>query len=159
VLLINPDFTTVTFIPSILLLAAGFTSLISYWYRLFPLNPYARVAGLIPIAILVVALLASGLTRYVYGYHYSPSVAPLFSKDLTLIPKDTKELVVSPSEASFYKAVASFNNEFKVVDKPTGKTFVVTRAAADQFSGKKIVRIITDPHAENADRLYVYQNS
>ena len=159
VLLINPDFTTVTFIPSILLLAAGLTSLISYWYRLFPLNPYARVAGLIPIAILVVALIASGLTRYVYGYHYSPTVAPLFSKDLALIPNDTKELVVSPSEAKFYKAVSAINKGFKVVDKPTGKTFVVTRAAADQFSSKKIIRIITDPHAENADRLYVYQNS
>lgn len=159
VLLINPDFTTVTFIPSILMLAAGLTSLIGYWYRLFPLNPYARVIGLIPIAILVVALIASGLMRYVYGYHYSPTVAPLFSKDLALIPKDTKELVVSPSEKDFYTSVAKFNSSFKVVTAPTGKTFVVTRAEAYQFSGKKIIQIITDPHTQNADRLYVYQNS
>ncbi len=47
VILINPIFTSVTFVPIVLLLAAGLTSLIGYWYRLFPRNPYARVAGLI----------------------------------------------------------------------------------------------------------------
>lgn len=159
ILLLNPDFTTVTFIPSILLLAAGLTSLIDYWYRLFPLNPYARVVGLVPIVILVGVLIISGLARYAYGYHYSPTVAPLFSKDLTLIPKDTKELVVSPDEENFYNAVASFNETFKVVAKPSGESFVVTRAAAGEFSEFKVIQIIVDPRSENGDRLYVYQNS
>ncbi|HRQ86905.1 MAG TPA: hypothetical protein PLY16_02230, partial [Candidatus Saccharibacteria bacterium] len=68
VLLLNPSFTTVSFLPSVLMLAAGLTSLIGYWYRLFPLNPYARVAGLIPIVVLVGTLIFSGLERYFYGY-------------------------------------------------------------------------------------------
>ena len=158
VLLLNPDFTSVTFIPSILLLAAGITSLIGYWYRLFPLNPYARIVGLVPIVILVGVLIISGVTRYAYGYHYTPSVAGLFSKDLSLIPKDTKQLVVGDEEKAFYTAVARFNETFTVVDIPTEPIFVATKAATPTFNNYKINQIITDPHSQDADRLYVYQN-
>lgn len=158
VLLLNPSFTTVTFIPSIMLLAAGLTNLIGYWYRLFPFNPYARVFGLIPIIILVGVLIVSGLVRYAYGYHYSPSVAGLFSHDLALIPKNTKEIVVGDSEKKFYQAVSAINKDFKVVDQPTGKTFVVTKAAMGAFGNYKIQQIITGPDSKDSDRLYVYQN-
>ena len=157
VLLLNPNFTTVTFVPSVLMLAAGLTSLISYWYRLFPLNPYARIVGLIPIVILVTALVITGLARYVYGYHYSPQVAPLFSKDLTLLPKDTKELVVSESEKPFFEAVAHYRDGLSVVTAPTADTFVVTRNARVDFEGYTVQRIITSALSTNADRLYVMQ--
>lgn len=158
VLVLNPDFTTVTFVPSILLLAAGLTSLIGYWYRLFPLNPYARITGLAPIIMLVGVLIISGVLRYAYGYHYSPTVATLFSNDLALIPKDTKELVVSDDEKPFYTAVAAYNKTFTVTSKPTTKTFTATKAAAKNFSDYTINRIIITPHSQDADRLYVYQN-
>ncbi len=158
VLLLNPDFTSVTFIPAILLLAAGLTSLIGYWYRLFPLNPYARIVGLVPIVILVGVLIISGLTRYAYGYQYSPSIATLFSRDISLIPKDTQQLVVGAEEQDFYKAVAGFNDTFEVVDMPTTPSFTATKAASPQFSDYKITRIITNQQAGNADRLYIYQN-
>src|SRR5690606_27474244 len=36
VLIINPSFTSVTFLPLLLLLATGLDQLITYWYRLFP---------------------------------------------------------------------------------------------------------------------------
>ena len=156
VLLLNPTFTTVTFVPSVLMLAAGLTSLIGYWYRLFPLNPYARIVGLVPIIILVVALIASGLARYVYGYHYSQAVAPLFSRDLSLIPEDTAQLVVSDEEKPFYSAVANYRDGFEVVTKPTADTFVVTRDARRDFPGFVINDIITGPRYTQADRLYVF---
>lgn len=161
VLLLNPEFTTVTFIPSIMMLAAGLTSLTRYWYKLFPLNPYARVAGLIPIIVLVGALITSGLMRYAYGYHYSPSVAPLFSNDVSLIPNTTKVLVVSSDEKAFYEAVASFNKTFAVEEAGAQSTqsFVATRAAAAQIEGYEITRIITNAHSQASDRLYVYQKS
>lgn len=158
VLLLNPNFTTVTFIPSILMLAAGLMSLISYWYRLFPLNPYARVAGLVPIVILVGVLITTGLARYIYGYHYSPSVTPLFSSDLSLIPKNTKQLVVGDNERAFYTAVSKINHTFEVVSTPTDTSFVVTREANARFSGYKVQNIITNARSNEADRLYVYQN-
>lgn len=160
VLLLNPAFTTVTYIPSIMMLAAGFTSLIGYWYRLFPLNPYARVIGLIPITVLVGALVVSGFMRYAYGYHYSTSVAPLFSHDLALIPKNTTHLLVSEHEQPFYEAVAAFNNSFAVSTTPPSSeaTFVATRAAAGTVGDSHTIhQIITSPTTEAANRLYVYQ--
>ncbi len=157
VLLLNPRFTTVTFVPSVLMLAAGLTSLISYWYRLFPLNPYARIAGLIPIIILVAALVASGLARYIYGYHYAPQVAPLFSKDLALLPKDTKELVVGESEKDFYIAVAKYRDGLQVVSAPSADEFIATREARSTFDGYEVKQIITNGHRNESDRLYVMQ--
>ncbi len=156
VLLLNPLFTTVTFVPSVLMLAAGLTSLIGYWYRLFPLNPYARIVGLVPIIILVVALIASGLARYVYGYHYSQNVAPLFSQDLSLLPKNATQIVVSQDEEAFYRAVATYRDGLEVVSEPTADTFVVTRDARRDFPGFAITDIITGPRYYEADRLYVY---
>lgn len=156
VLLLNPLFTTVTFVPSVLMLAAGLTSLIGYWYRLFPLNPYARIVGLVPIIILVVALIASGLARYVYGYHYSQAVAPLFSRDLALIPDDTAQLVVSDEQKPFFSAVANYRDGLEVVTTPTATSFVVTRDARRDFPGYVITDIITGPRYSQADRLYVF---
>ena len=158
VLLLNPMFTSVTFVPSVLLLAAGLTSLITYWYRLFPLNPYARIVGLVPIVVLVITLIGSGLDRYIYGYHYSPSTAVNFSKDLKLIPKDTKHLVVSESELSFYNAVANHRTGLIVTTIPETDQFVATRDAhASVLTSYQITRIITTTYAEESDRLYVYK--
>lgn len=159
VLLLNPNFTSVTFVPSMLMLAAGITSLIGYWYRLFPLNPYARISGLIPIIILVGALIVTGFVRYAYGYHYSPTVTPLFSNDLRLLPESTTQIVVGEDERNFYEAVARINGDFEVVEKPTDTTFVVTRAANESFDDERfeIKEIITSARSTDANRFYIYQ--
>jgi hypothetical protein len=158
ILLINPTFTSVTFVPSVLLLAAGLTSLITYWYRLFPLNPYARIAGLIPIIILVITLIGSGMDRYIYGYHYSPSTAVNFSNDLKLIPKDTKHLVVSTDELAFYQAVAHHRLGLDVTTTAQSNQLVATRAAHGTISTPyQITRIITTTYSNDSDRLYVYK--
>ncbi|MES2631094.1 MAG: glycosyltransferase family 39 protein [Patescibacteria group bacterium] len=159
VLLLNPLFTSVTFVPSMLMLAAGLTSLIGYWYRLFPLNPYARIAGLIPIVILVFALCISGLFRYIYGYHYSTNQAALFSKDLALLPKDTTELIVSEDERAFFEAVAKYRDSLSVVTTPSADVFVVTREARTDFPGFEIDKIITNGHTDSSDRLYIYKKT
>jgi hypothetical protein len=158
VLILNPQFTSVTFVPSVLLFAAGLTSLIAYWYRLFPLNPYARIAGLIPIIVLVVVLIGSGLDRYMYGYHYAPSTAVNFSKDLKLIPKDTKQLVVSGDELPFFTAVAHHRAGLTVTTIPDTDQFVATKAAhTSVLTSYKITRIITTTYSQDSDRLYVYK--
>lgn len=157
VLILNPMFTSVSFVPSVMLLAAGLMSLIGYWYRLFPLNPYARVIGLLPIIILVGALITTGLARYIYGYHYNPDVVPLFSKDLRLLPKDTEHLVVSEDEYEFFAAVATFRDQLSVsTTTPEGVgEFVITQAARDSSQPYEIIRIITNERRNNADRFYV----
>lgn len=159
VLLVNPGFTSVTYVPSVLMIAAGLMSLISYWYRLFPRNPYARISGLIPIVALVGVLILSGLARYIYGYHYSPTIAPLFTKDLALLPKDTKELVVSNDEKPFYEAVAKYMPELTVVDTPSGAIYTTTRNARVTKNGSEVGRIVTNSRAADADRFYIYQKA
>lgn len=159
VLLLNPSFTSVTYVPAVLMLAAGLMSLISYWYRLFPLNPYARISGLIPIVILVTALIFTGLARYIYGYHYNPTVVPLFSKDLQLLPENTTELVVSEKEKPFYKAIAKYTPELVIVDTPTGTSYTTTRSARVQVEGSEVDRIIVNSRSQQADRFYVYQKA
>jgi 4-amino-4-deoxy-L-arabinose transferase-like glycosyltransferase len=154
VLLLNPSFTSVTFVPSVLMLAAGLTSLIGYWYRLFPLNPYARVAGLVPIVLLVGILLTTGLVRYGYGYHYSPNVAPLFSTDLALLPENTT-VVVSNDEYPFYKAVAKYEKSLRVTTTLTESAAIVSHDAWKAANGYTISRIITNPRADLADRWYI----
>lgn len=159
ILILSPQYTTIVFLPSVLLLAAGLTSLIGYWYRLFPYNPYARVVGLIPIVVLVGVLIGSGVDRYIFGYHYSPTIATSYTKDLRLLPEDTEVLVVSSEEAPFYEAVATFRDTLAIrTDMPTTpQAFVATREG--RGSGPEEIRIetiVTSPFREQADRFYIY---
>lgn len=161
VLLLSPLYTAATFVPSVLLLTAGLQSLISYWYRLFPRNPYARTAGMIPIVILVSAFIALGLARYAYGYHYSPVIVPQFSKDLQLLPADTTSLQVSDKERPFWNVVDEHRPQMVITDTPTEEFHVVSR---DAYSGRAIpgytlYRIVTSSLTNDADRFYIYQNT
>ncbi len=157
VLILNPSFTSVVFVPAVLLLAAGLTSLIDYWYRLFPRNPYARITGLVPLIVLVAVLMGSGLDRFIYGYHYAPNTAVNFSRDLRLIPKDTTNLVVSNDELAFYQVVAKHRDGLSISTEPTNDTFTATRAAKRDFPNYTIDRIITTTYTNNSDRLYSYK--
>lgn len=159
IIILNPAFTSVAFVPSVLLLAAGLTSLITYWYRLFPLNPYARISGLIPLIILVAVLIGSGLDRYVYGYHYDPNTAVNFSKDLRLLPKEMTHLVVASDELPFYQVVAKHRPALTVSTAPQSDAFVATRDARSAVSGYDIETIITTTYANESDRLYVYKKA
>ena len=161
IFLLNPLFITVVFVPAVLLLAAGLTSLISYWYRLFPLNPYARVAGLVPIIVLVATLILSGVDRYMYGYHYSPNIATSFSRDLKLLPKEKTTLLVSDAEKNFYTAVSHYRPQLSVTNKQSDvktETFYSTRDARKNVGNTyDITEIHTSGAATDADRFYRYQ--
>lgn len=158
VLIINPSFTTVTFLPLLLLLTTGLDRLIAYWYKLFPMNPYARFAGLVPLIILVLGLVGSGLDRYIYGYYYQPETATHFSKDLRLLPKDVDQLVVSRQELPFYSVVKKHSGTLTVTtDAPNQNRIAATEQAASSFSGYIVERIVTSASAENSDRFYVYK--
>lgn len=159
VLVTNPSFTSVTFLPLVLLLATGLESLLGYWYRLFPLNPYARLAGLIPLVVLVGALVLSGLERYVYGYHYDPSTVANFSQDLSLLPKDTKELVVSSDQVAFYQVVATHQKGLQITTAATGDSFTTTNSAKADLPGVHVSQIITSSSSQSADRFYVYKKN
>lgn len=155
----NPSLNIAMFLPLVLLLAYGLKFLLSYWYSLFPNNPYARIGGLIPIIILVVALVISGTDRYIYSYRYDPNIVPLFSKDITLIPKNTKKLVVSSNEIPFYTLLEKYNNNITITENAKGDdvTLLATKEAKKNFTGYKIDKIITTQSLKDADRFYLYK--
>lgn len=154
-LILNPSFTSITFLPLLLLLATGLSGIQRSWYRLFPRNPYARAAGLIPMIVLVASLVLFGLERYVYGYHYAPATVQHFSRDLRLLPADTSVLVVHQSERAFYDVVAKHRDQLDIADDaPETGTFTTTRQARRDNDIPS--SIITSPLASEPNRFYIY---
>ncbi len=157
IVILNPAYTNITFLPLVILLGSGLSGLLSSWYGLFPRNPYARIGGLIPIVILVTVLVLSGINRYVYGYLYDPDIVPNFSKDIQLIPKDTKNIVVSESELPFYNVMSKYNKKLVISTSPLGNSFLVTHNAKRDFSGYTLSKIITSSLSDKSDRFYLYK--
>jgi hypothetical protein len=166
VLAVNPSFMSATFVPALLLMAMGIHTLLRNWYQLFPRNPYARVAGLIPLAVLISGMVLSGVNRYTYGYLYDPNTASHFSKDLRIMnrifaqpDRGNTTLIVTKQEANFYIVVAKHQKNVSVNPPQTtpSDTIIVSHdafAASDQQEPPSA--ILTDGSARNADRFYVY---
>lgn len=168
VLIINPNFVSITFVPVVLLMAMGISTLLSNWYRLFPRNPYARLAGLIPLAVLIGGMVLSGVDRYMYGYQYDPQTAGNFSDDLRLINKelDTPDhgvvaLMVSEKEVPFYQVVARHQSDVIVgtASVPVAAPTTIVSRAAYIKSTIEPTRIVTDSMASDGDRFYIYKTT
>lgn len=163
ILIINPSNTAIAFVPAVLLLAMGVQTLISSWYQLFPRNPYARLAGLIPLVILVGGLLISGVDRYMYGYLYDPLTAENFSNDLSLVNQQLADkkpalIVVTPSELPFYQVVAAYHPGVVAALAATpAETTIFSRAAHQTATLTTPWRIVTDGTTQNANRFYIYK--
>lgn len=167
VILVNPTKTTLTFVPVILLAASGIDRLLHRWYRLFPRNPYARVAGLLPITLLVSGIATAGIERYFYAYNYSPETSTYFVNDLSLIHREIDNLEGKPltlltteKEATFYRVVSSHEDNLNILAPsdpiPDNSHLLVTR---DVFSERDLgapSKIITNSRSQEADRLYLY---
>jgi len=172
IIFIYPAKTTITFVPVMLLIAAGIDELLHRWYSLFPRNPYARVAGLLPVTLLVVGMALTGIERYFYIHRYSPPVVADFSNDLSLLEGELQDLENHPTallttqaELPFYQAVAKYNDAIRVVppdqSPPEDQQFIVTRSAFSgrELAGKEPARIITNGRSAKSDRLYLYKTT
>jgi len=168
VLVINPDFVSITFVPVVLLMAMGMSTLLSNWYRLFPLNPYARMAGLVPLAVLIGGMVLSGVDRYMYGYQYDPQTAGNFSQDLRLVNKQLRDetrgktaLVVSEKEVPFYNVVARHQKDVTVApaNVPVVAPTIIVSHEAYTKSANMPWRIVTDGMSSDADRFYIYKTT
>jgi hypothetical protein len=169
VLIVNPSFISVTFVPVVLLMAMGITTLLARWYQLFPRNPYARFAGLVPLAILIGGMVVSGLSRYMYGYLYDPTTTSNFSKDLRLVNhqlatngQQKVAYVVAKDEVSFYSVIARHYPGMTVGTSVPPKrarppVIVVSHAALDTVRSVVPQYVITDDTSHDANRFYVYK--
>ena len=172
ILIINPSYVSITFVPAMLLMAMGVNALLGSWYGLFPQNPYARIAGLIPLTILVGGMVISGAGRYAYGYTYDPNTAGHFSHDLRLISTQLDDnststattLVVTKDQEAFYAIVASQHTNVTVATsspKPQTPLMIFSHDAYRTSTPSKLTpqRIITDNSSTHSDRFYVYKGN
>ena len=156
---LNGDVAITVIIPIAILTAAGFESIVEKWYSLFPENPYAHLFGIIPMVVIIAMIVGSGLSHFVYGYHYAPRVANNFNNDLTIITnnvnKETPILITSDTEnGEFYSLLKKYEG-YKIISSNSSVNEYVT-FTAQKDKNFALKQIITSPKSRNSDRLYIY---
>lgn len=155
----NPDMVIFFILPFAILIAHGLKYLLEKWYGLFPENPYARIAAIVPLTILFAIILVPSLLQYIYGYRYNPNIANEFRYDLTILRENLlEETLVVKDNYDFYKILED-STEITVLNDLESpylpNHFAVLYGTLD---GEKyqLDRIITSPMKENSDIIYLY---
>lgn len=138
------------FVPVILLSAIGMQSLIRYWYKLFPKNPYARVFGLVPLAILMISIMQFNYQRYFMALPYGPSSTQHYNQDPFILHdiatskqyRTQRVLVIAPADKvplySIDKSLA------KLYEVTTPATFAGTNNASSAIVAESELAHLTD---------------
>lgn len=159
---LNPDAAVIIFIPAVILVAATIEYILQRWYSLFPENPYARIAGVIPITVFTGIIIISGLIYTTFGYHYSPAVAKQFNDDISLINHQlaTGTVLLIPAdtlEYDFYKILENQNSHTITATLPDRTdTCIATLGKWPADIDLPLSQIITSAKSQDADRLYIY---
>ncbi|MBQ6486461.1 hypothetical protein IJI76_01905 [Candidatus Saccharibacteria bacterium] len=172
----EPTYAILLTLPLAILIAHGFKYILNKWYGLFPENPYARVFGILPIAVFLGVMIISDISHFVFGYRYNPAVANNFSNDLILVKKNVSEnsalVVVDEKAYEFYKilenkTILGWEKKITVLNSvpeiPKGNIVTLGRleenldeGEVSVLAGYKLDRIITNSKSQNSDRLYLY---
>lgn len=164
VVIVVPYSTELVIMPFLLLTALGLDTLIRYWYQLFPRNPYARMAGLIPLIVLLVTISGSNLTRYFYNHQYIQN--PLYLKSLSAIKNTLRRegdhavtLVTTVPTVDFYKLLQRNYPKLAVTTElpaAIAQPIMVTPEVKKSYSTPPS-RILTSYEKDNAVTLRVYR--
>ena len=172
---IKPQTLILLFVPSIMLLGIGTQALIREWYKLFPRNPYARVAGLLPLGTFIIMALTFNYTSYFFGMAYSPQATSSYSNDLKLLrqsvvsaPNRHVMVIATPTEQPFFDLLRRENPYLQVsstnqVVTPTiGEGVFVSSDAMSALpttlaSHLVPTTVIANSHAEASQRFVGYQ--
>lgn len=167
-LILQPQFIAIIFIPLLLMLAIGIDTLIAKWYGLFPRNPYARIAALLPLAVLLGGIVFTGVDRYTGTYRYNPSVAEHYSDDLSLVRTELAKddapsvLVVDQDDHAFYSILVKKNPDLTVTHELSrNKTSalishdLMTDRVMERYGEPD--RLITDSVRDDSLRFYLYR--
>ncbi len=163
---LNPEYVTSLFPVSVIFTAYGIAYMFRSWYRLFPFNPYARAMGLVPLVVLIVAIVASGVTRFIDTYHYDGDVLANYSSDLRLLDQELVNrhvkdggatVVVDKNQLAFYRLVGKYDRRFTVTTDTTASgPLVIAARDAKRPTTESLVSIVTSARQNNADRFYIY---
>lgn len=155
---LNPNSVIFIILPLSILVAHGLKYLLKKWYGLFPENPYARVAALLPLTILFGGIIMPGLSQYINGYHYNSAVASKFDYSLSIIHKNIDDgTLVAKDNYEFYKILEDSTKIRVVNDNGLAATDnVATMKSRFDDKNYQLSRIITSPMKENSDIIYLY---
>ena len=155
----NPDMIIFFILPFAILVAHGLKYLLEKWYGLFPENPYARIAAIVPLTILFAIMLIPSSLQYIYGYRYNPNIANEFRYDLAILRKNlTNETLVVEENYDFYKILED-STDITVLDNldsPYLPNHFVMLYGAVENEKYQVDKIITSPMKENSDIIYLY---
>lgn len=171
--------TAILFVPLALLVIIGLWRFITVWYELFPRNPYARIAALLPIALLLFTMVQFNYQRYFYGLPRSDDVRAAYDSDILLLQRQLSKdprisnllVVVEPSEESFMSLVESRYRLVNVVTPKMGginytsDALVVTEpvrselpsSATEALSEREVELVVDDRPDEGALRFRAYK--
>lgn len=170
---IKPQTLLLLFVPSILLLGIGVQSLIREWYKLFPRNPYARIAGLLPLGTFLIIALVFNYTSYFYGFAYTPQVADFYSRDLHLLktelnPTTPTLVVVTNDQVPLFGLLSRQDSHVQFIqpaslttDSLLPKDVIVSSDAAAQLEPAVAARlqpehVIVNAHSHDSLRFTYY---
>jgi len=154
----NPDAAVFIILPLSILTAHGLKYILEKWYGLFPENPYARIAAILPLTALFALIIIPSLLQYVYGYRYSPSVATQFSYDLNIIRENlTDETLLVRENYDFYK-ILERSTDITVIPDTDRLSYEKLAILHGQDDSDKytLSKIITSPMTEESDIIYIY---
>ena len=158
---LNPSVAISIIIPIAILSAAGIESIIEKWYTLFPENPYAHLLGIVPMVAVMIFIISSGLSHFIFGYHYIPRVVNNFNNDLTIIKENvsTETTLILPNDyknEGFFRLLSKYDG-YQIVAKPSkAKTDKIASFEPIINDKYNLEQIITSPNTRNSDRLYIY---
>ncbi len=176
----NPLCAILLILPLAILIAHGFRYILNKWYGLFPENPYARIFGILPIAIFLSIMISSDISHFVFGYRYNPAVANEFSNDLALIRDKVEEkttlVITDDTEYNFYKTLENKpildiekTKDIKILnelpDAPVIESLATLGPIEENLqegetsilSNYELTRIITNSKLTGSDRIYIYK--
>jgi hypothetical protein len=163
-LILNPSQFALLFVPCIILMAVGLESFTREWYRLFPRNPYARIAALVPLTLIVIGLITIESSRYFYGYAYADTRSThhpeLMALRDTLKPHVRTAIVVPEEHLAFYDILRSKYPSLTVIS-PQGLSSQdapehIILASTKQTLPKTPTKIVCSPYENDSVLLRVY---
>ena len=159
----NQEVSITIIIPIAVLSTAGLESVIEKWHSLFPENPYAHFIGTMPVLVVVLTIIISGLLHFVFGYRYTPRVAKNFSNDISIIQDhlDGGTIIIINEDNpnyNFYKLLEHYNSYTVLTQLPERiDAPVAVLGASLQDEKLQLKEIITSSKTRDSDRLYIYE--
>lgn len=161
----SPVKSFLLFIPWVFLMAFGVAFIIDHWYKLFPLNPYARVLGMIPIGALIFVMMLTGRTTYLNANYYDAKV--VYDRNLAFeaargqinsLSAHKINLVVPDDQLEFYNLLEKSYPQLEVTNKlvSNSETQILIPGTFDQKSAAP-TKVVTSGLKNDPVLLKVYQ--